>query len=462
MGPKIVCSRLARPEIHPRFGIAIDEICARMRSDKPTDEIACWWEETTITTHLRVAAGGCALSLGLLVGSAGGAVAVANTESASSGAHSQGSAVSSPSLTPASGSLGNTSSSSKHPIRTTIQNVLNQLRSFGQPTQTLSTNTTVTADTTTGSSSSNVSTVNAPAATGTNSGAANSNNTAPLANSNPSPNPSPASDDLAAPTLKVVQPVTNAAVTVATVVESVPGVILSLPGSPTPVADVITAMQDMLTEVDNAIAPLVQVPADLYALMGVASANATTIYAGDAAAALSTTPGTPLAPQLSTSPGQVPPVWVTAGGPLGAGIMTPAILGGIAAAGLSHDLSLSGTARVATDGVAPPSAMSFLEHTVRAVLAPASLSALAAIALPGIGGLLVVCAAGMRLGYRQAKAAFAARSSGIARFAHQGPIGVVRAGSLIALHPRSSDTKRPRALRAVRAQAPARLLEQVA
>src|SRR5579859_4932221 len=131
--PEMVCSRLGLPEIDPRFGIAIHEICARMRSDKPTDEIACWWEETTITTHLRLAAGACALSLGLLIGSAGGAIAVADTESASSATHSQGTDVSSPSLSPASGSLGSGSSSSKHPIRTTIQNVRKKFRTRLQP-----------------------------------------------------------------------------------------------------------------------------------------------------------------------------------------------------------------------------------------------------------------------------------------------------------------------------------------
>ena len=109
-----------------------------------------------------------------------------------------------------------------------------------------------------------------------------------------------------------------------------------------------------------------------------------------------------------------------------------------------------------TEGVGPTSALSFLEHTVRAVLAPASLSALAAIALPGIGGLLIICAAGMRVGYRQAKAVLAVRSSGIARFIRQGPLGVVRSGSLVALRPRALRVVRPAASRA------AHHLEQVA
>src|SRR5207302_8689116 len=118
-----------------------------------------------------------------------------------------------------------------------------------------------------------------------------------------------------------------------------------------------------------------------------------------------------------------------------------------------------GTAPLVVDGAGPADALSFLEHTVKAVLAPASLTALAAFALPGIAGLLIICAAGMRLGYRQAKAALAVRTSGISRFAQQGPLGVVRSGSLVAMH-----TRHPRALRVVRPTAlrAAPVLEQAA
>jgi hypothetical protein len=84
--------------------------------------------------------------------------------------------------------------------------------------------------------------------------------------------------------------------------------------------------------------------------------------------------------------------------------------------------------------------------------------------VPGIGGLLIVCAAGIRVGYRQAKAGLALRASGIARFAGPGPMGVVRSGSLIALHSRTPRLGRPHGIRAVReetASAPL-LLESVA
>ena len=95
---------------------------------------------------------------------------------------------------------------------------------------------------------------------------------------------------------------------------------------------------------------------------------------------------------------------------------------------------------------------------MRAVLVPASLSALAAVALPGVGGLLIVCAAGVRLGYRQAKAGLAAQARVIANFAGSGVQGVAGSGSLVALRPRTAHVVAPRP----RARPPTRLLDQAA
>ena len=81
---------------------------------------------------------------------------------------------------------------------------------------------------------------------------------------------------------------------------------------------------------------------------------------------------------------------------------------------------------------------------------PVSLAALAAVALPGVGGLVILTAAGVRVGYRQAKAGFALRTAGIARFARPGavPLGVVRSGSLVVVRPRALRVVRPGALSA--------------
>jgi hypothetical protein len=81
---------------------------------------------------------------------------------------------------------------------------------------------------------------------------------------------------------------------------------------------------------------------------------------------------------------------------------------------------------------------------------PISLAALAALALPGAGGLTILTAAGVRVGYRQAKAGNSVRTVGIARFARPGavPLGVVRSGSEVVVRPRALRVVRPRALSA--------------
>ena len=464
--------------------IAKRQICATMRIDKPTDEIACWWEETTISTQLRLAAGICVLTTGLLVGSAGGAIAAAEPESTgSTSTQSQSADASSQSVSPVTApTTAITAQLAQHPLRTALQDVLQKLRSLGKPAPPPAPSTTTPAASDTASESPAAGVT--PAATdsvapASSEVASGSNATPPATTNNVAPvstfgsestvasgsNVPPPPTDFAAPVSKVVAPVTNAIATVAGVALSVPGVVMSLSGSTTPVTDVITSVQQMLTTVNNAIAPLAQLPSDIYSLMVVAALNATVIYAGvNDAAGLATAAGAALAPPTSPLPAKVLPISGIDGAPLLGSVTAPATLGGIAAVGLRQDLSLSGTAPPATEGAGPTSVLSLLEHTVRAVLAPASLSALAAIALPGLGGLLIICAAGMRVGYRQAKAALAVRSTGVARFARQGPLGIVRSGSLVALHPRSDAGRRSRSLSVVRPEVSpaAPLLEQVA
>jgi hypothetical protein len=79
------------------------------------------------------------------------------------------------------------------------------------------------------------------------------------------------------------------------------------------------------------------------------------------------------------------------------------------------------------------------------VLLPLSLWALAAAALPGTGGLGVVTLAGVRLGYRQAKAGVAVRTTGLALLAGKGPLGIVRSESLVVVRPRASRVVAPKA-----------------
>ena len=99
--------------------------------------------------------------------------------------------------------------------------------------------------------------------------------------------------------------------------------------------------------------------------------------------------------------------------------------------------SLPGMAPPAPNGVIPMGVRSFLRQAYREYPLPlaVSLSALAAVALPGVGGLVIITLAGVRVGYRQAKAGFVVRTTGIACFAGPGPLGVVRSGALRVLRP---------------------------
>jgi hypothetical protein len=77
-------------------------------------------------------------------------------------------------------------------------------------------------------------------------------------------------------------------------------------------------------------------------------------------------------------------------------------------------------------------------HSYGQLIVAASLSAMVAAALPGLAGMVIPAVAGMRIGYRQAKAGRAIRTSGIARFAASGPVGVIRSGSMVAVRARKS------------------------
>jgi hypothetical protein len=118
--------------------------------------------------------------------------------------------------------------------------------------------------------------------------------------------------------------------------------------------------------------------------------------------------------------------------------------GGAASAYGTH-AAPAGTSSTSTAARKPNAAMpeglqAFL-HTYGQLVVAVSLSAMVLAALPGLAGLVIPTAAGMHIGYRQAKAGRAVRTSGIAHLAAPGPIGVVRSGSLIAL--RSPSRRRP-------------------
>ena len=261
----------------------------------------------------------------------------------------------------------------------------------------------------------------------------------------------------------VVNPLTNAVTTLVRAFGAAGMTLVSLPVSQNPVGDVINAVQMLLTAVVNAVGEVAKVPGNLLNMLGFSDADGVRppVFGNGGSVTRVSTP--PVGAQLVGNEAQLPEATTVAmDAPLFGNVVNASNFGGVAPASLSHDLALSGLAP-APQGVSP-AVQSFLDNVVKSVLVPASLTALAAIAVPGIAGLLIVCVAGIRVGYRQAKAGLALKLSGIARFAGSGPMGVVRSGSMIALHPRSSKLGKTHGTRVDRDKtaSAARHLERVA
>jgi hypothetical protein len=382
------------------------------------------------------------LSAGLFVGSAGGAIAAADTESTGSAPQSQSAEGSGP-------EVGATAPATKvaNPLKTTLQatvkgvtTTLRSIKKFGEQyssSKEPAATPAVAAETVVDPEAA--APVVDPAATEVDPNAVAPEATVMAADVPAVP---PAANPLA-PAAVVVEPVANAVTTVAGVVGSVPAAVLALPTSPTPVTDAITTVQEMLTTVTNAVVPLAQIPSDLYTMLSVPTVTATTTIGGG----VDPSAIGPLLANRATQSLQSGPIVLAGGMALPADIVQLATRGDIELAGMSYQLPASGIAPAPQDATTPSALGSFLENTVSALFVPASLSALAAVALPGVAGLLIICSLGMRIGYRQAKALFEMRRAGIAIFAGSGPLGVVRSGSLIAL-------RRPdKALRVVRPSA---------
>ena len=256
----------------------------------------------------------------------------------------------------------------------------------------------------------------------------------------------PPAHPLAAVTTNIVNPASNVATALTSAVVSVPGVVASLPGSTAPVADIISSLQTTITSVADAAAPLAQVPSDLSALFGLDATPAPTPTQGGAGTdrrPIHTAAAAPsvVVPQTSALSQLLLP---TAGGE---GVTAPgdvvaatAPLGGQQTLPTDHGESTS--AAPAANGDAAGGVLTTVEKVVGAFVASVSVLAVLALALPGVGGLLLTWAVGIRLGYRQAKAAAALPSLAAARFVGSGPIGAVRSGSQVALGSRSARARR--------------------
>ncbi|MGB0971461.1 MAG: hypothetical protein ACPGVG_10920 [Mycobacterium sp.] len=244
-------------------------------------------------------------------------------------------------------------------------------------------------------------------------------------------------------------PLTTMVRTLETVVASlgnaaaaIPPVIWALPFSETPISDVVALLETVLDSVTQSAAAVAQLPRNFVALLGVPTVGAYTAVASE------------------TSGHQLPPMMdarIAAAIPAGA----PTLLGMAPTQTSDHPvLASSGFATLGPTALAALAAPiqsvpapipaltgeyeSIFDRAFGALLVPLSLWALATGALPGLVGLFVVFGAGTRVGYRQAKAGFALKMAGISRFAGPGPLGVVRSGSIIAVHQKGVRAKSPR------------------
>ena len=220
-----------------------------------------------------------------------------------------------------------------------------------------------------------------------------------------------------------------------------------------PVSDVSALVQDMLTSVAGAVVLLAQLPSDLFSfLLGIAGVQP--VVGGvagihgpglSAAAGASVASRLPLGLPLAGISG--PPLAGVSGLPVTGEATGVAPLDVIA---LGRASAVSGMAPLAPDAAFPIGAGSSFRHVFGEILLPVSLWALAAGALPGAGGLVILYpgrgARGIPPGQSRCRITHnghrALRPSGAV------PLGVVRSGSLVVIRPRALRVVRPGALSA--------------
>jgi hypothetical protein len=247
----------------------------------------------------------------------------------------------------------------------------------------------------------------------------------------------------------VAEPDTTPVPAVPELVAPVPAVIASPLQLTAPIPDFIVSLQNLLTATTAAVAGLATLPSDLASLFGLTWTAP--VSSGVGTVGRSAAAGSPVASpwQIVQLPTGTPGVTYTTTAVTGATAASPTGASPIdLVAALGRASSESGSVGVAPNDAVPAGLKAFFGPAGGLVaLVAVSLSMLALAALPGVAGLLASVAAGMRIGYRQAKSRMAMRSSGIARFAVEGPLGVVRSGHLVAFRPRTANVARHRATR---------------
>ncbi len=418
-----------------------------------------------ILSHLRLAAGACVLAAGLLLGGGAGSIAVANADSHGSTTHRHGAADGS---SQGVGSARSTVSSPPRSVTNTLPNTLQGVTSvLGQGRELgVRASTGVTSPNTVPGGTDSTDTKNGAGlvAVVPKLIAQVSKAVGPVPNVvaqvpdavGPVPRPVAQVPDAVGPVANVggllpslVGPATSAVALLPSLVGPATSAVALLPSLVGPATNAVALLPSLVAlgfdlialvpEVAFAVAggvvvPLIELPFQvLYWLVGGTEQGVGVpgiVAAGPAAATLPPVPAAPSAasPLLLPLAGAGIPTVPMVGNAVG-----PAASGAIATIHLARDTSLPETAAPAPKGAGWTDVLSHFWHTFGAVVAAASLAALAAAALPGVGGLGIFTAAGVRVGQRQAKAGFALQSPGIGRFARPGPLGVVRSGSLVGI-----------------------------
>ncbi len=468
-----------------------------------------------MSMQVRIAVVACVLSAGLVIGSGGGAIAVADTDAGASTSGAQPEDGPSGTAGPAHGPIATIADSLRkavqNSLQSTVQGVTGTLTLLAKPGQLpdyihASPKTTFGGTPTVygsagGPTSADVSSLpseaplplEAPpaplASPASEVTVASPFTTSPHTTSPPTTSPlttSPTTSPMTSPMTSApayvppnpiaafsnaLAPVTNAFTAVADTIASGPGVVAALPTSMTPVSDVLTYFQNVFTSVGYAGRSLTQLPTGLVGLLGVsATAPTSTIGAGSGAPRLHAVTAAPImAPGWSALP-QPLSIPGVEGGPAASTLPVPVTPLDVTTTGVVRGESGTTSAPTAPTNDGTNDVLSTVEHVIGAFVATVSLAALAAVALPGLAGLLSTCAAGMRVGYRQAKAGSGLPNTVMSRFVGSGPMGVVRSGARVELRVRApriiptgaGDDEPTRTLRLVRSESAssAHLLDQ--
>jgi hypothetical protein len=200
--------------------------------------------------------------------------------------------------------------------------------------------------------------------------------------------------DVLPPVTDVLAPVTNVVAPITDLVAPISDVVAPVTNVLTPVSDVIAPGQYMPTSVAGAVVPLTQPPSDLSSfLLGIAGVapvedGSGGIHGPGLAAAAGASGASPVPLVLPFAGVSGVPV---AGNATRVATLDVILLGRVSA--------LSGIAPQAPNGAFPMGAESFFPHVFNELLLITSLWALAAVALPGVGGLVILTVVGVRIGY---------------------------------------------------------------